>query len=67
VHGREQAPKRFNLIIVILLIWHEIMMSQVVKRFTVCFIPKSQQVATTKGALNLWKGAHSESAILVAR
>jgi hypothetical protein len=42
VHGGEQAPKRFNL--AILLIWHEIMMSEVVKRFTVCFVPKSQQL-----------------------
>jgi len=42
VHGREQAPKRFNLII--LLIWHGFMMSEVGKRFTVCLVPKSQQI-----------------------
>ena len=55
MHGCEQAPKGFNLIIVILLIWHEIMMSEVVKRFTVCFVPKSQHVTMTKSALNLWE------------
>jgi hypothetical protein len=53
VHGGEQAPKRFNL--AILLIWHGIMMSKVVKRFTVYFVLKSQQVPMKKSALNLWR------------
>ena len=55
VHGRKQAPKRFNLAIVILLIWHAFTMSAVVKRFTVCFVPKSQEVTTKKNAPYLWK------------
>jgi hypothetical protein len=53
VQGREQAPKRFNL--AIFLIWHGIMMSKVVKRFTVYFVLKSQQVPMKKSALNLWR------------